>query len=78
MWSTGEPPLRIPLEDDRARHRPKAMRRRHSGRQQSANTGHSPTAWRTGQYDPKATFAQASGECRGRVQHDAHHTYRYG
>jgi hypothetical protein len=27
---------------------------------------------RTGQ-STKATFAQASGECNGRVQHDAHH-----
>jgi hypothetical protein len=43
-----------------------------SRRQVSANTGQSPTAWRTGQ-STKATFAQASGECHGRVRHDAHH-----
>jgi len=42
-----------------------------------ANSGHSPTARRTVQIDPKAIFAQASGECPGRVQHDAHRNCRY-
>ena len=32
-----------------------------------------PNGWRTVQIDPKAIFAQASGECPGRVQHDAHY-----
>jgi len=31
-----------------------------SGHLLSANSGHSPTAWRTGQVDPKRTFQTAS------------------
>ena len=45
------------------------IRGRHSGRQQRAITGHPPTVWRTGEFDPKRAFM--TGPMNGRKRRES-------